>query len=71
MMWYRMSLSQRRVAAASESMDRVGRGGGGDIGFEARAIHHIDPPVEQAGDIFLDPSIPHRPTDGRRDRFRP
>src|SRR5713226_2438366 len=45
-----------RPAASTglEGIDRVGRRGGTDIGFEAVAVHHIDWTIKQARDVILE-----------------
>src|SRR5271163_2297436 len=52
-----MSLSQSRIASDLESIDGVGRDGWPDVGLQPLPVHNINPPLKQAGDIFLDPDI--------------
>src|SRR5258708_27772994 len=38
-------------------IDRVGRGGGADIGFDAVAVHDVHGAVKQARDVFLEAGV--------------
>jgi hypothetical protein len=58
-----MSLSQRRVEAGLERINRVLGGGGPNMGFQAVTPHDIDAGIEQSGDVvgdgdvFVDPVL--------------
>jgi hypothetical protein len=55
-----MSFSQRRIDSGSECVDGITHRCWLDVRFQRLAVHNIDRPVKQAGDISLDPSIfPH------------
>jgi len=50
-------LSQRRVEAASERIDRVFSGSRSDIGLQPVMSHDIDASIEQSGDIVFDGDV--------------